>query len=1213
MDVPLDDTPAEVVDSLFVGPKALYGPYEVVAGPETVLDKRLLRVTVQRPGDDSDTREVSLFLDVHSIAGELWEHEVRSLLRLQALGHPALPEIVDGSFDVAKHVAFTMTREEGTPLNMAWEDDFPQWAAEYRIPAFEQYSLLVDALSQLHGSRIMHRNLTLGAIRVRRDASDPARTTLALARFEMSALLGNLLRSMNGPDQAAKYRELVTTLYLTPPAGTERAQHLAYLAPETYPSLFDDDLAPRRDWHSTDVFGLGVFGWELFCGPLSIVLPGPYSAVANAEDSALPEALGVLHSAMRSHLNVSNSVPRALRMVLLDMLDPQPVGRTSSFAAARALEQNWDNICGVWEERKEEERAYLVAFMPEQSVDTLYRNRQWISHSPEEPAGRDELQAFLENELRQAELVWSQGGAEGFVPGKEIGLKEAEWVLIGEQAVWFCAFLYDETLTGRRRTEHRETLVIKYLLDRRFAQEILAARPRRRVGRLDLVSFRVGQDLSRKRAGRPSWETLTDSVRSGRVLQNPGDRELLRSLTFMLEYQRIAQRARQYPFLRTDDGTGGTQVLQYDAPRDRSFLHGSPLLTAYAADRGRRPLLGDFAKALLEENENGTVDLSVVSGEGTPYFGRDKITVRLEARLDDDSVRVTRPGGGSIPRSGWLRPAGDSGTAVQLGRQARGLESLRQKPGLMRALHRPASIDLGRGRWSEEDEEDEQLLGQAPRIIQDMLALHPFYALQGPPGSGKTTVAARALQRYLRNERGARVLVSAQSNFALDHLGMRLTKQLRKEIADDRILILRELPDSKGPEDLPKSLRPHTLEALTARLVKNIRQTAERLKRDSREAGEVFTSAEEALVDEWVRKAESNQLELSERIKAGASIVLATCSIAGTITDNVRDPSDVFDWVIIEEAAKAWPTEIIMPLVLGVRWTLIGDHRQLGPHRLSDVQNFLDTLEGNESEHIKRHFEAKDRYLEHLELFGSFFQDRPEPSAAKAKPPLDRLDMQFRMHGDIAEPVARTFYPRPPSGDTSGTDHTGLPVSFLQSAEGTRRAHRFREPKYLRGAPLVWLDTSTRTDCDDTPYWTNQGEIKLVEELVEKLVGSARNPDDTPLAVLTPYAGQLREMNKRGSLSGLVHTVHSFQGNEAERVVVSLVRSTVHGTSPRNNVGHVAQPELVNVLLSRSMDLLVVVGNLPHFERYGGKSWETVTAAFTYFGKIVDAATGEVR
>lgn len=1212
------DRYAELIDRLFCRrATASYGPYERLNEPVVVLKDRLMRVRMQTPGDEYETFEMSLFADIHEFAGELWEHEVRSLLRLQALNHPALPEIADGSFDATESIAFTMTKENGDPLDIDWA---VSWAQEHQIAAFEQFSVLVDALSQLHGSGILHRNLTLGALRIRTPPHSDAAEHLALSleRFEMSTLIGNLLRAMGSSTQADEAQQSIRQLYLTPPENVELARHLAYLAPETHASLFEGAPSSRRDWDTTDVFGLGVLGFELFCGPIHSCVPAEYAAVAAADDTGLRAALNKLHRAMRSHLANRPKLPDALARVIRSMLEPAPKSRITSYGAARRIEQGWEAVCGVWEDKNENQRPHLVAFMPDESVETIYKQRNWISRSPDDAAGREELKAFFEKELRQAELVRSPNGAFGYATGaREETLREAEWILIGESAVWFCAYFIENPAYRDRQRVCDDMLVIKYLKDRDYAQELVNAHPRRRLSRIELVAYRTGQDMSHHRAGRPSWTQLTDSVSVGVRSRDPKDEEFLKALDFLIDYQSVELNARKYPFVRSEPAAGGapandtpqsTAVLTYNQQRDDERKHRNALLTAYSMDPVRRPHLGDFVADLGSEEEE-FIRLDVVGTPTRPHFGRDRIQVKVVRRLDPYSVEVRRIGGGAIPPSGWLRPSTDSGSDIQLGRQARARHSLRNLPGLIRALREPLSFDLGRGRYNDVD--DSGLEGNAPSVIREMLSLHPFYALQGPPGTGKTTVATHAVSRYLRLEKGARILVSAQSNFALDNLGIRLAEELGDGIDKGQILMLREMPQVGGIDKVDPRLHGHTLEELTRQVVSNIERT---LGGGPGHAGALkdVTPSEAALAQEWRERVVPDQVEISDRIKAGANIVLATCSMAATITDTVRDPSDLFDWVLLEEAAKAWPTEVVTPLVLGVRWTLIGDHRQLGPHRESDVRTFLHSLHSHPDPDVKRHYDARDSYLEVLSLFGQLFRTKRErPARSRQVPPLGSLDKQFRMHRTIAEPAARAFYPKVP---IERDPDLGLPNSFLTTHSGADEPHGVRAPWFLEGHPLVWLDTTDQPGCADEGYWTNIGEVDLVDRLVSDMHPAPSDPalHDKPgsLAVLTPYAAQVALLKQRGSLRNRVHTVHSFQGREAHRVVVSLVRSTRRGDVLKS-VGHVGQAEVVNVLMSRARRLLVMVGSLEHFAEHGGHDWRVVTDTVQRFGKVVRVADWE--
>src|SRR4029077_16837166 len=79
---------------------------------------------------------------------------------------------------------------------------------------------------------------------------------------------------------------------------------------------------------------------------------------------------------------------------------------------------------------------------------------------------------------------------------------------------------------------------------------------------------------------------------------------------------------------------------------------------------------------------------------------------------------------------------------------------------------------------------------------------------------------------------------------------------------------------------------------------------------------------------------------LESRLIKGANLVYATA--------NDRHLSqfghDAFDLVIVEEAARAYPIELLGPMRLARRWLLIGDHRQLPPFGIDDYREELEAL-----------------------------------------------------------------------------------------------------------------------------------------------------------------------------------------------------------------------------------------------------------------------------
>ncbi|MCM2422855.1 AAA domain-containing protein [Streptomyces sp. RKAG293] len=1228
------DEHRNLIDRLFCRDGAPFGGYSCVGDPVVVVTDRLVRATLQPNGDD-DTRydlfQLTIFCDIHKFAGELWEHAARNLLRVGALNHPALPRIVLGKFVPAERVAFTLTRERGMPITM---DDSISMFQGAPLKALDHFSLLLDALSELHGAGIMHRNLTAAALNVQQlDPDDPYDVAITLSRFEMSTLIGNVIRNV-GARETGDAADSARQFYTTPPPGVTQARHHAYLATELHAYLFEERASIRRDWVSTDVFGLGVIAWEWFCGQIDVVLPGPYAGLEAAQGPQRAAALHDLHVAMVGYLGTSG-LPDALVHTLRRMLDPFPRTRFTSFEAAKHLETHWETIRAHWiAETATVPR--LVAFMPEES-EMLHQERQWIQHSPTGKAGREELQAFLEKELTSAELVHAPNGALGYASGPVDRLREAEWVLVGERAVWFCAVLHDyQAMTGKRRLYH-EVLVIKYLREKDITRELVYAKRRRKVESIQLVPFRPGQDLTGVLVGRPKWTHLEEAVRDHLGSDGP-NAMYLRSLQFLLDYQRAEVDSRCYAFRRVGPNARGQVVLELDSEADDYRRHSDWLLTAYCGDPRRRPPLGDFVHALDSEKGFTQVDLVPRSGRH-PYFSRSStVTAGFLRWVNESAIRVQAPPGAEIPETGWIRPHGDGGTTPQLNRQERALTLLKAQPMLVEALRAPRSFDLGRGRWLEPTIPEERKLSlESRKTMATMLGTHPFYALQGPPGAGKSTLTVAAIKKNLEAEKGARILVSSQSNQTLDGLARKLI-----DGQGPHSLILRETSLGDAQKVTDEVVKRHTLPNLTADVANTVTAVlGARLERGSEEeppyqdrpydAGTLrlarkrgialddlppLTGELRKLAGEWLGHVGSDLMELTERVRAGASVVLATCNIAATINEGRWNPKDLFDWVIVEEAAKAWPTEIVVPLVLGVRWTLIGDHRQLGPHRQDAFDTFLTSLDKHQDSPAKTEFENQEFHRRALRMFEHFFDGKTASDYTAADSAVGRLEKQFRMVKTIAEPVSRTFYPAVPRK----VDADGLPLSFLTTTKVM--PHGVVYPEFLMARPLVWIDTADCEGFEEQPRWFNTGEVDLVERLALSLTPVSAPPKDlkadNSLVVLTPYAAQVALLAERPALAGREHTVHSFQGAEADRVIVSLVRSgprsapgpeaLVTQPSTVNRVGHVSQPELINVLLSRAKRLLVIVGDRQHFTAHGGEDWRQIADVIDRYGVVVPAS-----
>jgi superfamily I DNA and/or RNA helicase len=351
---------------------------------------------------------------------------------------------------------------------------------------------------------------------------------------------------------------------------------------------------------------------------------------------------------------------------------------------------------------------------------------------------------------------------------------------------------------------------------------------------------------------------------------------------------------------------------------------------------------------------------------------------------------------------------------------------------------------------------------------------------------------------------------------------------------------------------------------------------------------------------------------VSRLVLDAANIVISTANSPDI--EGLVEAREQFDWVIVEEAAKATGPELIGPLMLSGRRLLIGDHRQLPPFDadrlvkiLSDhslVSEALSVAEESvgalfhdgELEELKLVAadpnalrEVAAIALRLLEPFKTFVEDdeRRAKGNPSHRPIAATLTEQRRMDPAIAEIVSKTFY----RGD-------------LDTEEKRARAAETGEsPVIMLGAlpqsPVIVINcqhvssTGKAEEVEQSkPQWHNPSEVSLVVEVLRHLRASSLSKPPT-LAILSPYKAQVEKLEQRivaaraGQLDHLgqfqsvrgngafVGTVDSFQGSEADVVILSLVRN-----NPRNMLGFLRDRRRLNVALSRAKSHLIIVGSL---------------------------------
>lgn len=455
---------------------------------------------------------------------------------------------------------------------------------------------------------------------------------------------------------------------------------------------------------------------------------------------------------------------------------------------------------------------------------------------------------------------------------------------------------------------------------------------------------------------------------------------------------------------------------------------------------------------------------------------------------------------------------------------------------------------------------DRKLNAEQRACVGRAMSLDDVMLLWGPPGTGKTSVIAEICSQFAR--RGQRVLISSQANLAV-------------------IQALERLPKLRH-------LRPVFRTSATRRdaTVPPVRDFVRRWLHAVAGSADAAQEAEadpawKALLGDWAARLKSTRDDdltptLEQIYLKQANVVGATCNETGKTeftTSSTMDPA--FDLAIVDEVSKATPPEMLLPMLLGTRVMLVGDHRQLPP-MFRDVS----FEEARDNADVSPEAIAEFREMVTSSLFDRYF---------RAAPPSVRygLTRQYRMHPQIMEAVNH-FYADSPlvAGDGDAafakSKHHGL----------TLRNPRGR-PWLQPGQHFIWVDTSrdaaahsAREEAHGTSR-KNPVEADVCASIVDSLFRTA-DGRASEVAVISFYKAQvglLRDRLRRAQqadwpafdLQRDVNTVDQFQGSERDIVIVSLVRTG------RLSGEFVRDFRRINVAFSRARKLLIVLASRETF------------------------------
>lgn len=567
----------------------------------------------------------------------------------------------------------------------------------------------------------------------------------------------------------------------------------------------------------------------------------------------------------------------------------------------------------------------------------------------------------------------------------------------------------------------------------------------------------------------------------------------------------------------------------------------------------------------------------------------------------------------------FLRKSDYVGNESQLRRRIKALRALREHAELLEMLADPRRRIRRTHDTIVEDHSFQRLDASKQDALREMWAVLPLFLVQGPPGVGKTRLVTELVDRTLRSDPSTRILLSAQSHHAVDHLLDEVKKLFVDVDPADQPLMVRSRPKENGASEDLYDVRPQARLVMDRLISSKVYASA---PKNITLALNALRSTYHSTVDAQQKGSRRRDRSLEALLLRSANVVFSSTN-SGDI-ERLIDERAQFDWTIVEEAAKATGVELIPPLLLSHRRLMIGDHEQLPPYGEERIKKLLQFPEKvREALDIGRALisrQLRDIDMEELSsepgeidelqtvcgeaasaltLFETLVKgELLNPKAGKARIRIGRqLTYQHRMHPAIARLVSAAFYE-----DKLLTD-PACEQRFMEDESPVR----FVADSWIPDSPIIFIDmpfgqaTLNATNGEQKPNYHNPTEVNAVIQVISQLRANKDCTKKPTIAVLSPYRQQVRRLEariKRETASHLAHlsdfefegdsetpvgTVDSFQGSEADIVILSLVRNNHH--AGLRALGFLSDPRRMNVLLSRAKWKLIIVGSLDFLQR----------------------------
>ena len=507
-------------------------------------------------------------------------------------------------------------------------------------------------------------------------------------------------------------------------------------------------------------------------------------------------------------------------------------------------------------------------------------------------------------------------------------------------------------------------------------------------------------------------------------------------------------------------------------------------------------------------------------------------------------------------------------------------------------------VELSRSPSIQAGDEDRAFALKAVRALRVEAA--PF-SDDGPANAHKALRRLRRLDGFTLTDEETACLEQAASQDPEAAVDDKLLARLR-EIRNALIDRLRPADDGSAAP------RPHAdVETVIMRVVDALTERAK----------ETAPGADMA-VAEWIEALEHDPDGVRDTVRHYSMVLAATCqqAVSQRMADAKGGEDTVFRTVIVDEAARSNPLDLLIPMARAERRIiLVGDHRQL-PHLLEpDIERELEQSVQEETRSALRQ-----------SLFERLFTELRKRERKDGVKRTVTLNRQYRMHPRLGRFVSEQFYK--PHGE-----------EFESGRAEEEFAHdvSLKDGTALAGKVAAWIDVPhERGPESEGRSKRRPAEARRVAEEAHAAVSRHLG---LGVGVITFYAAQrdailssmceigLTERDGEGGFrirdewrrtsDGRerlrVGTVDAFQGKEFDVVFLSLTRSNriqvKDEATRRRRYGFLLLENRLCVAMSRQHRLLVVVGDSAMAT---GSDAESSVPGLVAFHKLCEEPDGHI-